>query len=63
MKDLLIFLGALILSIIVLSIPMITVLSFVFNWYFFIKFLLVILFTVEIIVTATYIWTMVKILE
>lgn len=62
MTDLLMFLGSLILSIILFSIPMITVLSFVLSWYSFIKFLLVILFVTEIILTAIYIGTIVKVL-
>lgn len=60
MKSLFIFIGSFIITTILLAIPVLTALSFVYNWDNFIKFLLVSFAISEFALTTTYFWVEVK---
>lgn len=63
MKSLLIFIGSIICTAILFSLPVLAALSFVFNWDNFIKFILVIFAGSEFIITTTFIWVKTKDME
>lgn len=60
MKSLFIFIGSFIITTILLAIPVLTALSFVYNWDNFFKFLLVSFAISEFAITTTYFWVEVK---
>ena len=60
MKSLFIFIGSFIITTILLAIPVLTALSFVYNWDNFIKVLLVSFAISEFALTTTYFWVEVK---
>lgn len=60
MKSLFIFIGSFIITIILLAIPVLTTLSFVYNWDGFIKFILIAFAISEFALTTTYFWVEVK---
>lgn len=60
MKSLFIFIGSFIITTILLAIPVLTALSFVYNWDNFIKFLLVSFAISEFALITTYFWIEVK---
>lgn len=60
MKGLFMFIGSFVITTILLSIPVLTALSFVFNWDNFIKFILVSFAISEFALTTTYFWVEVK---
>lgn len=63
MKSLFIFIGSLVITAILLAIPVLTALSFVFNWNNFIKFILIMLVSSEFILVTTYFWVFAKNIE
>lgn len=63
MKSLFIFIGSFVITAILFSIPVITALSFVFDWDNCFKFLLVIFAAGEFILTTTFIWIETKQME
>jgi Ca2+/H+ antiporter len=60
MKSLFIFIGSFIITTILLTIPVLTALSFVYNWDNFFKFLLVVFAISEFALTTIYFWGTVK---
>ena len=60
MKSLLIFIGSIICTAVLFSLPVLAALSFVFNWDNFIKFIMIVLAGSEFIITTTFIWIKTK---